>query len=78
MHILEKEKFKLICFHLRKLGKRDTNEITNMQRKVKGQNKRIVFQNQKMLQGNNPGAMQLMNGSRKCGVYTQWSMTQLQ
>jgi hypothetical protein len=26
--------------------------------------------------GNKPTTLQLMNGSRKCGVYTQWSFTQ--
>jgi hypothetical protein len=25
--------------------------------------------------GNNPGALQLMNGSWNCGTYTQWSFT---
>jgi hypothetical protein len=28
--------------------------------------------------GSNPDALQLMNGSRNCGIYTQWSITQPQ
>jgi hypothetical protein len=28
--------------------------------------------------GNNSDALQLMNGSRNCGIYTQWSITQSQ
>jgi hypothetical protein len=35
-----------------------------------------IYPKERRSYGNNPGVLQLMNGSRKYGIYTQWGITQ--